>query len=106
MITITDNAAKKIHSLLAAENDPKMRLRIGVQGGGCNGFSYSFQFDEQAEDDFEIPINGPSVLVDPISAQYLAGATVDYVEELLGDSFKISNPQVTSTCGCGSSFNI
>jgi iron-sulfur cluster insertion protein len=98
MITITDNANSKINELVS-ENE-ETHLRISVQGGGCSGFSYAFNFGDKEEDDFEF---GP-VLVDSMSMQYLQGATVDYVEELMGASFKVSNPNATATCGCGSSF--
>ena len=107
MITITESAKTKIAEVLADESDPNMRLRMFVQGGGCSGFSYGFTLDtEQAEDDIEIPAGSSSVLVDSMSIQYLAGSTVDYVEDLLGAQFKISNPQASSTCGCGSSFSV
>lgn len=107
MITITKSAQDKISEVLAEENDPTMHLRMFVQGGGCAGFSYGFTLDnEQAEDDFEVPAGSSSVLVDSMSMQYLQGATVDYVEDLLGAQFKISNPVASSTCGCGSSFSV
>lgn len=107
MITITDSAKDKIQDILAEENNPKMKLRMFVQGGGCSGFSYGFTLDEeQNEDDFVFPAGSASVLVDSMSAMYVEGATVDYVEDLMGSSFKIQNPQAVSTCGCGSSFSI
>lgn len=84
-----------------------MHLRMFVQGGGCSGFSYGFTLDEEVnEDDWEIPAGSSTILVDTMSAQYLVGAEVDYVEELMGASFKINNPQAQSTCGCGSSFSV
>ena len=99
MITVTENANKKIVDLLTSNSEPF--LRISVQGGGCSGFSYAFNFDEKKEeDDFEFG----QVLVDALSMQYLQGGTVDYVEELMGASFKVTNPNATATCGCGSSF--
>lgn len=98
MITVTENANTKIKDL-CLESD-ETYLRISVQGGGCSGFSYAFNFGDKEEDDFEF---GP-VLVDSMSMQYLQGATVDYTEELMGSSFKVSNPNATATCGCGSSF--
>lgn len=105
VITITESAKTKISEVLAEENH-KSKLRMFVQGGGCSGFSYGFTIDEeQAEDDFEIPAGSSSVLVDPISAQYLMGATVDYKDDLEGARFSILNPQAQSTCGCGSSFS-
>ncbi len=98
MITITQSAEEKIKDLLA-ENQESF-LRISVKGGGCSGFSYAFDFGDKEEDDFELGV----VLVDAMSMQYLQGGTVDYVEELMGSSFKVSNPNATATCGCGSSF--
>lgn len=107
MIIITDSAKDKIQDILAEENNPKMKLRMFVQGGGCSGFTYGFTLDEeQNEDDFEFPAGAASVLVDSMSAMYVSGATIDYVEDLMGASFKIENPQAISTCGCGSSFSI
>lgn len=107
MITITESAQHKILDVLAEENDPSLRLRMFVQGGGCAGFSYGFTLDnEQAEDDFEIPAGKTNVLVDAMSMQYVQGATIDYVEDIMGAQFKIVNPQASSTCGCGSSFSV
>lgn len=107
MITITDSAIDKIRDILAEENNPKIKLRVFVQGGGCSGFSYGFTLDEdQNEDDFEFNHNGVQVLVDSMSAQYLQGATINYKDELMGSSFVIDNPNATTTCGCGSSFSI
>jgi len=106
-ITISDSARNKIADILAEENNPAIHLRMFVQGGGCSGFSYGFTLDEEInEDDWQIPAGNSSVLVDSMSAQYLEGAEVDYVEELMGASFKIKNPQAQSTCGCGSSFSV
>ena len=107
MITITESAQHKIVDVLAEENDPTLKLRMFVQGGGCAGFSYGFTLDsEKNEDDFEIPAGSSSVLVDSLSFQYVQGATIDYEESLMGASFKIKNPQASSTCGCGSSFSV
>jgi iron-sulfur cluster insertion protein len=107
MITITGAARAKIEEVLAEENDSKARLRMFVQGGGCAGFSYGFTIDEeQNEDDFEIPAGSTSVLVDSMSFQYLQGAVVDYKDDLEGSRFAITNPQASSTCGCGSSFSV
>lgn len=106
-ITISNAASIKIADILAEENNPAMHLRMFVQGGGCSGFSYGFTLDEEVnEDDWEIPAGSSTILVDTMSAQYLVGAEVDYVEELMGASFKINNPQAQSTCGCGSSFSV
>lgn len=107
MITLTEAAQSKIAEVLAEENNPKTRLRMFVQGGGCAGFSYGFTIDEeQNEDDFEIPAGSSSVLVDSMSIQYLQGAVVDYKDDLEGARFSISNPQASTTCGCGSSFSV
>jgi iron-sulfur cluster insertion protein len=106
-ITLTPSACDKIADILAEENNPSMHLRMFVQGGGCSGFSYGFTLDDTLnEDDWEVPTTSSSILVDSMSAQYLDGAEVDYVEELMGASFKINNPQAQSTCGCGSSFSV
>ena len=97
----------KIQDLLSEENNPNLKLRTFIQGGGCAGFSYGFTFDsEQNEDDFEFPIGAWKVLIDSMSMQYVQGATIDYVEDLMGAQFKILNPQASSTCGCGSSFSV
>ena len=107
MITISESAKTKIKDLLYEEGNPKLALRTFVQGGGCSGFSYGFTFDEEInEDDFEIPLDEFKVLVDSMSMQYLAGAEIDYKDELAGSSFVIKNPNATSTCGCGSSFGV
>jgi iron-sulfur cluster insertion protein len=105
MLTITENAATKIASLITEEDNPKIKLRIFVQGGGCSGMQYGFTFDEeQNEDDFVVITNGLELLVDAMSQQYLQGATVDYRESLMGSNFAIDNPNASASCGCGSSF--
>lgn len=105
-ITITESAQGKIAEILSEENNPLLRLRMFVQGGGCSGMSYGFSLDEEKnEDDFEIPAGSSSVLVDSMSFQYVDGATVDYVEDLQGSRFSINNPQAKTSCGCGSSFS-
>lgn len=107
MITISESATVKITDLLTEENNPNIFLRTFVQGGGCAGFSYGFTFDEERnEDDFEFPVGNFKLLVDSMSMQYLQGATIDYKEELMGNSFTINNPNASSTCGCGSSFGV
>jgi iron-sulfur cluster insertion protein len=107
MITITESARNKIADIIAEENNPDMKLRMFVQGGGCSGFSYGFTLDEMKnDDDFEFEAGVTGVLVDAMSAQYLQGAQVDYIEDLMGAEFKISNPNAQSTCGCGSSFSV
>ena len=106
MILITANATTKIADILAEENNTKAKVRVFVQGGGCSGMQYGFIIDEeQNEDDFIIPAGSLSILVDSISAQYLTNASIDYVEDLNGSQFKISNPNAQTTCGCGSSFS-
>jgi iron-sulfur cluster insertion protein len=107
MINITENAKLKIKDVLIEENNPNVKLRMFVKGGGCSGFSYGFTLDEeQNEDDFVIENDNYNLLVDSVSMQYLEGATVDYVESLMGSSFSIKNPNAETTCGCGSSFSI
>jgi iron-sulfur cluster insertion protein len=106
MITITDSAVIKIKDILAEENNPKLKLRVFVQGGGCSGFQYGFTLDEdQAEDDWDIEANGVNVLVDSMSGGYLQGAVIDYKETAMGSNFSIENPNAQTTCGCGSSFS-
>ena len=106
MIQIKESAITKISDILAEENNPKAKVRVFVQGGGCSGMQYGFTIDdEQNEDDFEIPAGSISMLVDSISAQYLTNAIIDYVEDLNGSQFKITNPNAATTCGCGSSFS-
>lgn len=101
------SAVKKINQLLAEENNPDLKLRIFVQGGGCSGFQYGFTFDEtQNEDDFLLELEGAKLLVDSMSGQYLQEAEIDYVESLAGSQFSIKNPQAKTTCGCGSSFAV
>lgn len=107
MITITDNAVNKIKEIIQEENNPNIKLRVGVQGGGCSGMQYFFTLDEeQTEDDFTIDVSNISVLVDSISSQYLMGAVIDYVENIYGSNFSIDNPNAQTSCGCGSSFSV
>jgi iron-sulfur cluster assembly accessory protein len=101
MITITKTAEDQIN--LALEDDSEPFIRISIQGGGCAGFSYAFDFAKAKEDD-DIQIG--KVLVDSMSMMYLDGATIDYKEDLLGSSFSIENPNASTTCGCGSSFSV
>jgi len=107
MLTITESASKKISQILEEESpDNKLKVRVFVQGGGCSGMEYGFTFDEdQQEDDFFIDVGVTGVLVDSMSAQYLQGSEIDYVEDLNGSQFKIKNPNAQTTCGCGSSFS-
>jgi iron-sulfur cluster insertion protein len=107
MITITNQAATKIKDILAEENNPNLKLRVFVQGGGCSGMQTGFTLDEEsAEDDWDFEQDGIHVLVDSMSGGYLQGATVDYKEDQYGSSFTITGMQATTTCGCGSSFSI
>ena len=107
MIQITETAKQRIVELLNEENNPDLKLRTFVQGGGCSGFSYGFTFDEdQAEDDWELLVGTFKVLVDSMSMQYLQGAEIDYKESLEGAAFSIKNPNAVSSCGCGNSFSI
>lgn len=107
IISLTDNAAAKVKSLIAEEGDEQLKLRVYVTGGGCSGFQYGFSFEkEMAEDDTCVDHKGASLLVDPLSYQYLVGSRVDYVENLEGARFIVENPMATTTCGCGSSFSI
>ena len=107
MVTMNPSAVTKIKELLAEEDNPNLKLRMFVQGGGCSGFQYGFTFDEETnEDDFNFEFDGVHVLVDSMSSQYLQGAEIDYVESLHGSQFSIRNPNAQTTCGCGSSFSM
>jgi iron-sulfur cluster insertion protein len=104
---LTDAAAAKVRKLVEEEGNPDLKLRVVVQGGGCSGFQYGFEFDENiADDDVQIENDGVIMLIDAMSLQYLAGAEVDYLEGLEGARFVINNPNAKSTCGCGSSFSV
>ena len=104
-ITLTEAAAARVATIAAKQGKPAI-LRLSVDGGGCSGFQYGFEFDEQrAEDDLAIEREGVTLLVDPLSLQYLVGAEVDYSEGLSGAQFVIRNPNAKTTCGCGSSFS-
>jgi iron-sulfur cluster insertion protein len=106
MITLTDSAVAKIKDIIAEENNPAIKLRVFVQGGGCSGMQYGFTLDEETnDDDWDLDMNGVSLLVDSMSGQYLQDAEVDYKEDINGASFVIKNPQAKTTCGCGSSFD-
>jgi iron-sulfur cluster insertion protein len=105
-LDFTAAAAAKVRELVEAEGNPALKLRVYIQGGGCSGFQYGFEFDEQqAGDDLAIVTDGTTLLVDPLSLQYLMGAQVDYAESLHGAQFVIRNPNAKTTCGCGSSFS-
>jgi iron-sulfur cluster insertion protein len=104
-LIFTDAAARKVGDLISAEANPKLMLRVYVQGGGCSGLQYGFEFDENLQDgDICVENHGVRLLVDPMSVQYLMGAEIDYREGLDGAQFVIRNPNATTTCGCGSSF--
>lgn len=106
MITVTESAVAKLKDILAEENNPELKLRVFVQGGGCSGMQYGFTLDEaQNEDDWNLELNGVQVLVDSMSGGYLQGATIDYREDQYGSAFSIKNPTAVTTCGCGSSFS-
>ena len=107
MIELNESAVTKLKQLFEEEGNPDLKLRVFVQGGGCSGMQYGFMFDEeQNEDDFDVSVNGVTLLVDSMSAQYLQGAKIKYTEDAMGASFSIDNPQAQTTCGCGSSFSI
>ncbi len=106
-IKFTDQAASKVKELLEDEENPELKLRVYVTGGGCSGFQYGFTFDEKSNpDDFRIEKQGVSLVVDPMSLQYLMGGEVDYTSGLEGARFFVRNPNATTTCGCGASFSI
>ncbi len=106
-LDVTDSAVAKVKSLKAEEDNSELKLRVYVTGGGCSGFQYGFSFEEaMAEDDTPVSRDGVTVLVDSLSFQYLAGSTVDYEEGLMGSRFIITNPNASTTCGCGASFSI
>jgi len=103
----SDNAANKVKTLIEEEGNPDLKLRVFVTGGGCSGFQYGFTFDEVInEDDNQFSKNGVTLLIDPISYQYLLGAEIDYTEGIEGSQFVIKNPNASSTCSCGSSFSV
>lgn len=108
MITISESAIAKIKNIIAEENNPKIKLRVGVQGGGCSGMQYFFTLDDDfsEDEDFVISVGDISVLVDSVSSQYLRGAEIDYQEDINGSNFSINNPNAQTSCGCGSSFSV
>ena len=106
-LVFTESAAAKVRELIEEEGNPSLKLRVFVTGGGCSGFQYGFTFDEEvSDDDTRLEKSGVTLLIDPMSYQYLAGAEIDYSEGLEGAQFVIKNPNATSTCGCGSSFSV
>ena len=105
-LVFTDAAAAKVKALIDEEQNPSLKLRVFVSGGGCSGFQYGFTFDEEVDDgDTQVENGGVTLLVDPMSFQYLAGGEIDYTEGLEGAQFVIRNPNAATTCGCGSSFS-
>ncbi len=105
-LVFTDSAAHKVKQLIDEEGNPDLKLRVFVTGGGCSGFQYGFTFDESInDDDTSMEKGGVTLLIDPMSLQYLVGAEIDYQEGIEGAQFVIKNPNATSTCGCGSSFS-
>lgn len=106
-LVLTDAAARKVRQLIDEEGDPALKLRVFVNGGGCSGFRYGFSFDdEQADDDLVVERDGACLLVDPLSLEYLAGAEVDYVEELASAQFVVNKLSARATCSCGTSFTV
>ena len=106
-IVFTDAAAIKVRELIEEEANPDLMLRVFISGGGCSGFQYGFTFDEKTEEgDSSVENQGVTLVVDPMSVQYLVGAEIDYKEDLQGAQFVIRNPNATTTCGCGSSFTV
>jgi iron-sulfur cluster insertion protein len=107
VLQVTENAVTKVQSLKLEEDNEELKLRVYVTGGGCSGFQYGFSFEDvMAEDDTAVTRGGVTVLIDSLSYQYLAGSTVDYEEGLMGSRFLITNPNASTTCGCGASFSI
>ena len=105
-LVFTESAASKVKQLIDEEGNPDLKLRVFVTGGGCSGFQYGFTFEEVVnEDDTSLEKHGVTLLIDPMSFQYLVGAEIDYQESAEGAQFVIKNPNATSTCGCGSSFS-
>jgi iron-sulfur cluster assembly accessory protein len=105
-ITLTPRAARRINEIMAAEPAGSM-LRISVNGGGCSGFQYAFDVERRRQDDdLLVERDGAAVLVDQVSVQYMDGSVIDFVDDLIGQSFKIENPHATASCGCGTSFSL
>ncbi len=105
-VTLSARAARKILEILADEPSPT-HVRLSVNGGGCSGFQYQFGLDaERHENDVEVARDGASVLIDPMSMEFLGGAEIDYADDLIGAAFKVNNPNATSSCGCGTSFSV
>ena len=105
-LVFTDAAAVKVSELIAEEGNPDLKLRVFITGGGCSGFQYGFTFEESLTDGTRVENQGVTLLIDPMSIQYLSGAEIDYKEDLEGSRFVIRNPNAQTTCGCGSSFSV
>ena len=107
MVSMMLNAVRRLERLILAKEKSNLMLRVYVQGGGCSGFQYGFQFEEhREEDDLEFEREGVKLLVDSMSLQYLMGSEIDFVDDLMGTRFVVSNPNAATTCGCGSSFAV
>ncbi len=105
-VTVSERAARRIGEILKAEPEGTM-LRVSVEGGGCSGFQYKFGMERaKAEDDLVIGGGGATVVIDPVSVDYMAGSEIDFVDDLIGASFKVKNPKATASCGCGTSFSL
>jgi iron-sulfur cluster assembly accessory protein len=105
-VTVSARAAKRIADILKSEAQPSM-LRLAVTGGGCSGFQYNFAIDDaRADDDLVVERDGATILIDPMSLDFLKGAEIDFVDDLIGAAFKVNNPNATSSCGCGTSFAV
>jgi iron-sulfur cluster assembly accessory protein len=106
-VTVTERAALRIREIAASESARDAALRVSVEGGGCSGFQYKFDMTgERTDDDIVLQRSGATVLIDPVSLQYMAGSEIDFVDDLIGASFKIKNPNATASCGCGTSFTV
>jgi len=106
-VKLSDRAVVKVRELVTEEHNEQLKLRVFITGGGCSGFQYGFSFDEDsADDDTAVEREGVTLLIDPMSYQYLAGSEIDYTEGLEGSRFVVHNPNATTTCGCGASFSI
>lgn len=106
-ITVTENAARRISELALKQGNAELKLRLSVKGGGCSGFQYDFSLVEAPEDgDILVTKNGAKVVVDPMSLLYLMGSELDFVEDIIGSSFRLQNPNVEAACGCGTSFSL
>lgn len=106
-LVFTDRAAARVKQLIDEEDNPDLKLRVFITGGGCSGFQYGFTFDDEVkEDDTQVNKDSVTLLIDPMSFQYLMGAEIDYLEDLQGARFVIKNPNASTTCGCGSSFSV